>query len=58
MRCRLRSKRRSPSRILVPNGEIALAMATRQSYDVIFLDVEMPGMDGFEICSKIRETGA
>jgi CheY-like chemotaxis protein len=41
---------------LVPNGEIALAMATRQSYDVIFLDVEMPGMDGFEICSKILET--
>jgi len=23
---------------------------------VIFLDVLMPGMDGFEVCSKIRET--
>src|SRR2546426_5710002 len=24
--------------------------------EVVFLDVQMPGMDGFELCSKIRET--
>lgn len=41
---------------LAPEGQRALALATQQSYDVIFLDVEMPGMDGFELCSKIRET--
>jgi CheY-like chemotaxis protein len=37
-------------------GEEALALAGQQAYDVIFLDVQMPGMDGFELCVKIRET--
>ena len=41
---------------LAVDGETALAQATQQAYDVIFLDVVMPGMDGFEICSKIRDT--
>ena len=38
------------------NGEAALALAQEKPFDVIFLDVVMPGMDGFEVCSKIRET--
>ena len=38
------------------NGEAALALASQIVYDVIFLDVQMPGMDGFELCSKIHET--
>jgi CheY-like chemotaxis protein len=41
---------------LAVDGESALAQATRQVYDVIFLDVQMPGMDGFELCTKIRDT--
>ncbi|MGO8928895.1 MAG: response regulator [Limisphaerales bacterium] len=41
---------------LAPDGQAALALAGRQAYDVIFLDVEMPGMDGFELCAKIHET--
>lgn len=41
---------------LASGGEEALAFATKQSYDIIFLDVEMPGMDGYELCTKIRET--
>lgn len=40
----------------VENGEAALALAAEKPFDVIFLDVVMPGMDGFEVCSKIRET--
>jgi CheY-like chemotaxis protein len=42
---------------LAVDGETALAQAARQAYDVIFLDVQMPGMDGFELCTKIRGTG-
>jgi CheY-like chemotaxis protein len=41
---------------LAPEGLAALALTAQHTYDVIFLDVEMPGMDGFELCSKIRET--
>lgn len=40
----------------VENGEDALAIAMGEKFDVIFLDVVMPGMDGFETCSKIRKT--
>ena len=38
------------------NGEAALALAMGKPFDVIFLDVVMPGMDGFEVCTKIRDT--
>ena len=41
---------------LAPDGAAALGLAAKQPYDVIFLDVEMPGMDGFELCSRIHET--
>ena len=41
---------------LAENGEAALVLASEHPYDVIFLDVQMPGMDGFELCSKIRAT--
>lgn len=41
---------------LAVDGETALAQTTRQPYDVIFLDVQMPGMDGFELCTTIRKT--
>jgi CheY-like chemotaxis protein len=41
---------------LAGDGEAALTQAARQAYDVIFLDVQMPGMDGFELCTKIRDT--
>jgi CheY-like chemotaxis protein len=41
---------------LAEDGAAALALAAKQPYDVIFLDVQMPGMDGFEVCSKIHDT--
>ena len=41
---------------LASEGKAALDLAVQHPYDVIFLDVEMPGMDGFELCTKIHET--
>ena len=41
---------------IAPAGASALGLASQHIYDVIFLDIEMPGMDGFELCSRIHET--
>lgn len=37
------------------NGEQALQMVERKHYDLIFLDVMMPGIDGYEVCTEIRK---
>lgn len=50
------------ARILAPMGEIlfatdgesALRMVRERSPDAVLLDVEMPGMSGFEVCSAIK----
>lgn len=36
------------------NGDDALDMALKYDYDVILLDVMMPGKDGIEVCKEIR----
>ena len=36
------------------NGPEALSKATQLIPDIILLDVMMPGMDGFEVCKKLR----
>jgi CheY-like chemotaxis protein len=38
------------------SGEAALALAEREQFDIVFLDVMMPGMDGFAACSCLRRT--
>jgi len=38
------------------NGQEALALLSRQQFDVIVLDVMMPGPDGFSVCRTIRES--
>ena len=37
------------------NGEAGLAMAIGESFDLIILDITLPGMDGLEVCRKLRE---
>ncbi|MBK5485588.1 response regulator transcription factor [Peribacillus sp. TH16] len=37
------------------NGEDGLFMAKQSIYDIIILDVMLPGIDGFEIVRKIRD---
>ncbi|MGP8313081.1 response regulator transcription factor [Enterocloster aldenensis] len=38
------------------NGEEALTKIQNETYSLIVLDIMMPGMDGFEVLAKIRET--
>jgi two-component system cell cycle response regulator len=36
------------------NGQDALDLLETERVDVVLLDVMMPGMDGFEVCSRIK----
>lgn len=38
------------------DGESGLREAVQGGYDLILLDVMLPGMDGFSVCSRLRET--
>lgn len=40
--------------ISVDNARLAYELATENQFDLIFLDVSMPDMNGYELCSKIR----
>lgn len=41
--------------IQAEDGETALALLNTKRPDVILLDVEMPGINGFEVCREIRK---
>ena len=39
-------------------GEEALALAAQVRPDLILLDVELPGLDGFEVCRRLKSAAA
>jgi len=41
----------------VATGPEALEQAEINSYDLIILDVMLPGLSGFEVCRRLRESG-
>ena len=38
------------------NGRVGLERALQEEFDLFILDLMLPGVDGFEICKKIRES--
>ena len=57
------ANRRLLSRLLSPDydvqtaadGEEALALVEECDVDVVLLDVRLPGLDGFEVCSRLKK---
>lgn len=40
---------------LALNGETALQIAARSPPDLVLLDIMMPGLDGYEVCRRLRQ---
>ena len=40
---------------LSESGEQAIELCRDNKYDIIFLDVVMPGMDGYEVCKHLKK---
>lgn len=41
-----------------PDGPAALAIFTKERFDVIFVDFQMPGMTGLEMATAVRKTNS
>ena len=41
--------------IQAPDGPTAIEMAQSEQPDIVLLDVMMPGMDGYEVCERLKQ---
>ncbi|HRT55894.1 MAG TPA: response regulator [Candidatus Paceibacterota bacterium] len=39
----------------VEDPQLAYTLLTENAFDLVFLDVDMPGMNGYELCAKLRK---
>lgn len=44
--------------VTAQSGEEALELAGRQAFDLVLTDVVMPGMSGFDLCRRLKQTGS
>jgi DNA-binding response OmpR family regulator len=42
---------------LAPDGTTGLDMALQNNFDLLILDIMLPGINGIEVCKRIRATG-
>ncbi len=43
---------------VAPDGNEALRRAREHSFDLVVLDIMLPGLDGISVCRKLRSTGS
>lgn len=41
-----------------PDGPSGIARASREPFDIILIDIELPGMDGYAVTAALREIAA
>jgi len=44
--------------VAVEDPQVAYELLSEGPFDLVFLDVDMPGMNGFELCAKLRSLPA
>jgi len=42
----------------VASGDEALALLAHEAFDLVLLDVAMPGLSGYEVCRRIRRAAS
>jgi len=42
---------------LAPDGQTGLDMATHNNFDLLILDIMLPGINGLDLCKRIRANG-
>lgn len=44
--------------LALPNGDMALRAAAKETPDLILLDILMPGLNGYEVCQRLKADAA